>query len=79
MRPRPRPHPVAILALLAAFASAPLGAQDSATFALTIPNIMRGSEVVGRMPERIRWAPDSRWVYLYWLPPGSHWRDPLRP
>ena len=79
MRPRPRPHPVAIVALLAAFASAPLGAQDSVTFALTIPSIMRGNEVVGRMPERIRWSPDSRWIYFYWLPPGSDWRDPLAP
>ncbi len=79
MRPRPRPHPVAILALLAAFASPPLGAQDSATFPLTIPSIMRGNEVVGRMPERIRWSPNSRWIYFYWLPPGSDWRDPLAP
>ena len=64
MRPRPRLHPVALLALLAAFASAPVAAQDSSTFALTIPSIMRGNEVVGRMPERIRWSPDSRWIYF---------------
>jgi dipeptidyl aminopeptidase/acylaminoacyl peptidase len=81
MRCRLRPHPITILALLAAAASAPalLAAQDSSTFALTIPNIMRGDEVVGRMPERIRWSPDNRWIYFSWLPPGSDWRDPLAP
>ncbi|HTL94659.1 MAG TPA: prolyl oligopeptidase family serine peptidase [Gemmatimonadaceae bacterium] len=81
MRCRLRPHPITILALLATAASAPaqLAAQESSTFALTIPNIMRGDEVVGRMPERIRWSPDNRWIYFYWLPPGSDWRDPLAP
>ena len=81
MRCRLRPHPITILALVAAVASAPalLAAQNSSTFTLTIPNIMRGDEVVGRMPERIRWSPDNRWIYFYWLPPGSDWRDPLAP
>src|SRR6185312_3099224 len=71
-------RPFVTIALLAA-AAAPLAAQDSSTFALTIPNIMRGPEVVGRMPEHVQWSPDNRWIYFEWLPPGSDWRDRLAP
>lgn len=74
-----RPYAVFALVAAAATAVAPLAAQDSSTFTLTIPNIMRGPEVVGRMPERVQWSPDSRWIYFEWLPPGSDWRDPLAP
>ncbi|HEY7895687.1 MAG TPA: prolyl oligopeptidase family serine peptidase [Gemmatimonadaceae bacterium] len=72
-------RPSAVLAFVAVATAAPLAAQDSSAFALTIPNIMRGPEVVGRMPEHVQWSPDSRWIYFEWLPPGSDWRDPLAP
>jgi len=79
MQPAPatrRPlFPLALFAAAAIAGAMPLAAQDTSTFALDIPNIMRGEEVVGRMPERIRWSPDSKWIYFYWLPPGSDWRD----
>ena len=72
-------RPSAVLAFVAVATAAPLAAQDSSAFALTIPNIMRGPEVVGRMPEHVQWSPDSQWIYFEWLPPGSDWRDPLAP
>ncbi|HEY7876615.1 MAG TPA: DPP IV N-terminal domain-containing protein, partial [Gemmatimonadaceae bacterium] len=59
--------------------AAPLAAQDSSSFDFSITNIMRGPEVYGRAPERVTWSPDSKWIYFYWLPPGSDWRDRLAP
>ncbi len=67
------------LLVLALILVAPLGAQSSRSFDFSIANIMRGPELVGRVPERIRWTPDSKWIYFYWLPPGTDWREPLRP
>ncbi|MBX6331922.1 MAG: S9 family peptidase [Gemmatimonadaceae bacterium] len=68
---------------LALLAAAPLTAQQqqpaASSFDFSIPNIMRGPEIVGRPPERVRWTPDSKWIYFYWLPPGTDWREPLRP
>jgi dipeptidyl aminopeptidase/acylaminoacyl peptidase len=62
-----------------------LGAQSVATaepeaasrfqLPLTIQNIMRGPELVGQSPERIRWSDDSKWVYFRWLPGGKAWDD----
>lgn len=40
---------------------------------------MRGPELVGREPTDVRWSPDGRWIYFHWLPPGSSFREPLRP
>lgn len=62
----------------AATASAP-EARAASTFEFTIENIMRGPEVYGREPEDVRWSPDSRYIYFRWLPPGSSWREQLRP
>jgi dipeptidyl aminopeptidase/acylaminoacyl peptidase len=66
----------------ALLATAPLAAQQqrpASTFDFSIPNIMRGPELVGRPPERVRWTPDSKWIYFYWLRPGADWREPLQP
>ncbi|MGH7719366.1 MAG: hypothetical protein ACREON_11050, partial [Gemmatimonadaceae bacterium] len=67
-----------ILLALPATAPPPAVAQDSA-FAFTIENIMRGPEVVGREPSNVRWTADGRWVYFEWLPPGTDWRERLKP
>jgi dipeptidyl aminopeptidase/acylaminoacyl peptidase len=56
-----------------------IAAQDSAAFALTVPNIMRGPEVYGRQPENVRWSADSRWIYFSWLEPGTDWRERPNP
>ncbi|HEU4630598.1 MAG TPA: prolyl oligopeptidase family serine peptidase [Gemmatimonadaceae bacterium] len=48
-------------------------------FEFTIANIMRGPEVYGREPSQVRWSPDGRWIYFQWLPPGSDWREELKP
>jgi dipeptidyl aminopeptidase/acylaminoacyl peptidase len=65
--------------LLAALPGTGLVAQQSNTFDFSIKNIMRGPELVGRPPERVRWTPDSKWIYFYWLEPGAAWREPLEP
>lgn len=48
-------------------------------FDFTIANLMRGPEVYGREPTRPRFTPDGRWIYFAWLPPGTDWREPLKP
>ena len=48
-------------------------------FDFTIANIMRGAEVYGREPQRVRWSADGRWIYFYWNPPGTKWSEPLWP
>ncbi len=40
---------------------------------------MRGPELVGRPPERVRWTPDGKWIYFQWLEPGADWRRELEP
>ncbi len=65
-------------------AACPLTAQVHAQspaprFELTIPSIMRGPELVGRAPAQVRWSPDGQYLYFQWLPPGSSWREPVRP
>ncbi len=44
-----------------------------------LSTIMRGPEFAGRTPSNARWSADSRWLYFEWLPPGTDWREPLRP
>ena len=74
------------IAIFAAFLTAPLlpAQQPTApavatTFPLTIPSIMRGTEVFGREPEQVRWSADGQWIYFRWLPPGTDWREKLKP
>ena len=65
--------------LVIAASAAPLAAQAPSAFDLTIPNIMRGPEVYGREPQRIRWTADNRWIYFSWNEPGTKWSEPLAP
>ena len=65
------------VALILAVVPAALVAQQPS--AIDLPFIMRGTETVGRQPSQVRWSPDSRWIHFSWLPPGSDWRDELRP
>lgn len=46
---------------------------------LTVPGIMRGPETVGREPTGVRFSPDGQWLYFRWLPPGTEWRETLKP
>lgn len=46
---------------------------------LTIPWMMRGPEVYGREPQRVRFTPDGAWIYFQWLPAGSDWRKTPAP
>ena len=62
-----------------ALAPALLLSQSPAKFEFTIKNMMRGPEVYGREPAQIRWTPDGQWIYFQWLPPGSDFRDALKP
>jgi len=69
-----------VLSFLAAATSATAAAQQPAdSFPLTIENIMRGEEVVGRPPARVRWTADGKWLYFMWVEPGTDWRQPMRP
>lgn len=46
-------------------------------FDFRIANIMRGPELYGREPQRVRWSADGRSIYFSWLPPGTKWSEPL--
>jgi hypothetical protein len=72
---------LATAVVAASVVARPLAPQsrDSSRFALTIPSIMRGPEVVGREPQQVRWSADARWLYFRWLPPGTDWREQPRP
>ena len=48
-------------------------------FDLTVANIMRGPEHVGREPQNVRWSADGQWVYFRWVPAASAWDAPARP
>ena len=67
------------LAFAATLAPAALLAQQAPKFDFTIKNMMRGPEIYGREPAQIRWSPDGQWIYFQWLPPGSDFRDNLKP
>ena len=68
-----------LLPLALAAAIQPIGAQRLPAFELSIPSIMRGPEVYGREPQRVRWSADNRWIYFYWNEPGTRWSEPLAP
>ncbi|HWK88899.1 MAG TPA: DPP IV N-terminal domain-containing protein, partial [Longimicrobium sp.] len=74
----PRAALLAPVLLLSAAASAqtaaPAGRQPVLTptgFDLSVRNIMRGPELVGRSPDDIRWSEDARWVYFRWRSPEA--------
>ncbi|MBA3891420.1 MAG: DPP IV N-terminal domain-containing protein, partial [Gemmatimonadaceae bacterium] len=56
-----------------------LDAQQQTPFELSVSNIMRGPEHVGREPTDVRWTPDGRWIYFRWNEPGTDWREAPRP
>ena len=66
------------LAALALVATA-TNAQPRPSFDFTIANMMRGPELYGREPQRVRWSPDGRWILFYWNEPGTKWSEPLSP
>ncbi|MEP7345343.1 MAG: prolyl oligopeptidase family serine peptidase [Gemmatimonadaceae bacterium] len=71
------------LALVLAFGTVVPKAQSqdrgNGQFEFTIKNIMRGPEVYGREPTRVRFSPDGEWIYFMWLPPGTDYRESLKP
>lgn len=69
---------IALAAVLSLAALTDAFSQQPA-FELSIPSIMRGPEIVGHAPEQIRWTADGRWIYFLWVPPGTDWRERLRP
>jgi dipeptidyl aminopeptidase/acylaminoacyl peptidase len=74
-----RSHRSLLAALaVAAISPATLPAQRPA-FDFSIANIMRGPELYGREPQRVRWSADGRTVYFYWNEPGTKWSEPLAP
>lgn len=65
--------------MLLAALTAVVPASVRAQFELTVPQIMRGPENTGREPTGVRWLPDGQWISFRWLPPGSGWRETLKP
>ncbi|HEX6368476.1 MAG TPA: prolyl oligopeptidase family serine peptidase [Longimicrobium sp.] len=64
--------PAALCALAAALLAAPGQAQTTANgFDLSVRNIMRGPELVGRSPDEVRFSEDGRWVYFRWRAPEA--------
>jgi dipeptidyl aminopeptidase/acylaminoacyl peptidase len=72
-------RPALLSLLLALPAPSPAAGQQPPAFDLSIRNIMRGPELYGREPQRVRWSADSRTIYFYWNPPGTKWSEPLAP
>jgi dipeptidyl aminopeptidase/acylaminoacyl peptidase len=71
---------LALACPLALLPASPAAAQAPRSLAeLTIPWIMRGPELYGREPQRVRFTPDGAWIYFQWLPPGSAWNTALEP
>ena len=42
-----------------------------AEFDLSVRNLMRGPELVGRSPDEVRFSDDARWVYFRWRAPEA--------
>jgi dipeptidyl aminopeptidase/acylaminoacyl peptidase len=64
--------PAALCVLAAAAFAAPAQAQTPANgFDLSVRNIMRGPELVGRSPDEVRFSEDGRWVYFRWRAPEA--------
>ena len=65
------------IAVFAVLLPARAGAQSR--FDLSVANIMRGPELYGREPQRVRWSADGEWIYFQWNAPGTDWREALAP
>lgn len=69
---------VAFLAFLLMARFTPAPAQSSGKqFALTIDNIMRGPQLYGYEPTRVRWSGDSKRIYFQWKPASEAPEQPL--
>jgi dipeptidyl aminopeptidase/acylaminoacyl peptidase len=68
-----------VAALAPATMLAQAGAAAAPRFDLTVANIMRGPEHVGREAQNVRWSADGQWIYFQWAPAGSAWDAPMRP
>jgi dipeptidyl aminopeptidase/acylaminoacyl peptidase len=70
----PRAVLIAAVALAAAAiaspAQQPAAPPAPAPFDLSVENLMRGPELYGTPPSRVRFSDDSRWVYFRWQRPG---------
>ena len=44
---------------------------ENPKFALTIDNIMRGTDLVGYEPRSVRWSPDGQYLYFQWKQAGE--------
>jgi dipeptidyl aminopeptidase/acylaminoacyl peptidase len=68
----------AVVFLLAAGRFTPAPAQNAQKkFALTIDNIMRGPQLYGYEPTRVRWSGDSNRIYFQWKQAGDTPERPL--
>ena len=77
-RSRPASLWLAVVALAALSALAGNAAAQR-PFDLTVANIMRGPELYGREPQRVRWSADGEWIYFAWNPPGTDWKEAPAP
>jgi len=67
-------------AVLGGLVALPLLAQNAQRpFDFSIANMMRGPEIYGREPQRVRWSADGKYIYFYWNPPGTKWSEPAWP
>jgi dipeptidyl aminopeptidase/acylaminoacyl peptidase len=64
------------LALILALGGTQAAAQ-APSFDFSIKNMMRGPELYGREPQRVRWSADGRYIYFAWNPPGTKWSEPM--
>jgi len=71
-------HSLRLGLLVSALSTSALSAQQ-ASFDLSIKNIMRGPELYGREPQRVRWTADGKWIYFTWNPAGTDWRETPKP
>ena len=51
------------------------GSARAQTFELSVPNIMRGPELVGVAPANVQFTDDGNWVYFRWKPGGRPWHE----
>jgi dipeptidyl aminopeptidase/acylaminoacyl peptidase len=52
-------------------AASPSASPASPVFDMTVDNIMRGPDLYGTPPSRVRFSDDSRYVYFRWKRPGA--------
>jgi dipeptidyl aminopeptidase/acylaminoacyl peptidase len=69
-------HRVTLALVLMPFLGTAPAHGQAAGFALDVPSIMRGPELVGEPPADVTWSDDGRWVYFRWKPGGRPWDEP---